>query len=203
VTAALPSGTTAQAEHTHTSTGLDNAKLGMWAFLGSEFLFFGGFISTFLLYKSDTAHGETPKDVLNIPFTSVTSFILLASSLSMVLALASAGRNDIRRMRVWLLATAFMGMVFVGGQIYEFTEFIREGVNPGSNSASSAFFVLTGVHGAHVTVGIVMLLMLVGASFKWDLGGSWGSRAVEHVGLYWHFVDLIWVLIFTIVYLID
>jgi heme/copper-type cytochrome/quinol oxidase subunit 3 len=208
VTAALPAGTDAKAPaapaaHPHTTTGLDNAKLGMWAFLASEFLFFGGFISTFLLYKNKREFGLVPHDVFDLAFTSVTSFVLLASSLTMVLALAASQRNDLIRMRVWLLATAFLGMVFVGGQVYEFTEFIREGVDPGANAASSAFFVLTGFHGAHVTVGILMLLMLVGASFSRNLLGSWGSRAVEHVGLYWHFVDIVWVLIFTIVYLIE
>ncbi|HEX2235859.1 MAG TPA: cytochrome c oxidase subunit 3 [Actinomycetota bacterium] len=187
----------------HTSTGLDNVKLAMWAFLGSECLFFGSLISTYLLYRDRvlTGQGPNPHDIYDIPYTSVSSFVLLMSSLTMVLALAAIQRGDHKGLRTWLLATALLGMVFVGGQIYEFTVFVEEGLKLSSSPAGSAFFLLTGFHGAHVTVGILMLLLLVGMSLAGRIPQT-DARKVELVGLYWHFVDIVWIVVFTVVYLI-
>ena len=187
-------------EH-HTSTGLDNTKMGMWAFLGSECLFFGSLISTYLLYRNEAGSGPTKDELYDIPYTSVSSFVLLMSSLTMVLALSAIQRRDPRGMRAWLLATALLGMVFIGGQIYEFTEFAHEGLSLSASTFGSSFFVLTGFHGAHVTVGILMLLLLVGMSMFGRLGDD-APRKVELIGLYWHFVDIVWIIIFTVVYLI-
>ena len=184
--------------------GVTNAKLGFWLFLSSEALFFGAFISTYMLYRGRDAlykGGPTPKQLFDIPFTSVTSFILLMSSLTMVLALAAIQRGDHRRFRIWILATALFGMTFIGGQVYEFTEFYREGLHLGTNLFGTTFFVLTGLHGAHVTMGIVWLLSLYGRSMQGRLGPE-RSEAVEIAGLYWHFVDVVWIFIFTAVYLI-
>src|SRR4051795_925338 len=191
--------------HGHdTNTGVSNAKLAIWLFLSSEALFFGAFISTYFLYRGRDAEflkGPTPDEMFNIPFTSVTSFILLMSSLTMVLALAAMQRGDHRRLRIWILATAFFGMTFIAGQVYEFTEFYREGLHLGTNLFGTTFFVLTGLHGAHVTIGIVWLLSLWGWSFQGKIDSS-RSEAVEIAGLYWHFVDVVWIFIFTAVYLI-
>ena len=112
-----------------------------------------------------------PHDVYDIPYTSVSSFVLLMSSLTMVLALAAIQRGDDRRLRIWLLATAFLGTVFIGGQVYEFTVFTHEGLNLSTSVAASSFFVLTGFHGVHVTVGILWLLSLVGISLRGHLPG--------------------------------
>jgi heme/copper-type cytochrome/quinol oxidase subunit 3 len=189
-------------EH-YTSTGLDNTKMAMWAFLGSECLFFGSLITTFLLYRSKVLpdSGPRPIDIYDIPYTSVSSFVLLMSSLTMVLALAAIQRGDPRTMRIWLLATALLGTTFVGGQIFEFTDFVEEGLKLGSSPAGSAFFVLTGFHGAHVSVGILMLLSLIGMSIVGKLQPG-AARKVELIGLYWHFVDIVWIVIFTVVYLV-
>ncbi len=185
----------------HTSTGLDNTKMAMWAFLGSECLFFGSMISTYLLYRNRVLDGPKPHEIYDIPYTSVSSFVLLMSSLTMVLALSAIQRGDQRTMRVWLIATALLGLTFIGGQIYEFTTFVEEGLNLSTSTFGSSFFVLTGFHGAHVTVGILMLLALVGLSLARRLPAD-GARPVELVGLYWHFVDIVWIVIFTVVYLI-
>jgi len=182
-----------------TSTGLDNRKLAMWAFLGSECLLFGALISGYLLYRSKGV-GIKPHNVYDIPYTSVSSFVLLMSSLTMVLALAAIQRNAERKMRIWLTATALLGMTFIGGQVYEFTSFVHEGLSLSANPASSAFFLLTGFHGTHVSLGIVMLLSLVGLSLAGKIGPK-NSLYVELIGLYWHFVDIVWVVIFTVVYL--
>src|SRR4051794_19694809 len=110
--------------HGHdTNTGVSNPKLAIWLFLSSEALFFGAFIATYFLYRGrDTQFlkGPTPDKFFNIPFTSVTSFILLMSSLTMVLALAAIQRGDQRRLRIWLLATAIFGLTFISGQVFEF-----------------------------------------------------------------------------------
>jgi heme/copper-type cytochrome/quinol oxidase subunit 3 len=139
--------------------------------------------------------------IFDIPYTSVSSFVLLASSLTMVLALSAAQKRDMARMRLWLLTTALLGMTFVGGQVYEFTSFYHEGLSISTNLFGTTFYVLTGFHGLHVTVGILMLLALVGMSYNDRLPGD-PSFAVEMVGLYWHFVDIVWIVIFTVVYLI-
>jgi heme/copper-type cytochrome/quinol oxidase subunit 3 len=193
------------AEGHYTSTGLDSTKMGMWAFLGSECLFFGSMITTYLLYRSrlsGQAEGPLPHEIYDIPFTSVSSFVLLMSSLTMVLALAAIQRRDQRGLRTWLLATALLGTLFIGGQIYEFTTFVEEGMKFGNSPASSAFYMLTGFHGAHVTGGIFMLLSLVGLSLAGNIEAPGDARKVELVGLYWHFVDIVWIVIFTVVYLI-
>jgi heme/copper-type cytochrome/quinol oxidase subunit 3 len=193
----------AHAEHPPTNTGMSNVKVGMWTFLASECLLFGALISTYLLYRGRVGRlgGPIPHDVYDIPFTSVSSFVLLMSSLTMVLALAAIQKGDERRLRVWLVATALLGMVFISGQVYEFTTFVEEGLTLKTNVASTAFFVLTGFHGAHVTIGILMLLSLWGISRQGKLPPS-KAEAVELVGLYWHFVDIVWIVIFTLVYLI-
>ena len=194
----------------HESTGIDNRKLGMWVFLSSEFMFFGALISNYMLFKGRdysafVPAGQTvvlPRELYDIPFTSVSSFVLLMSSLTMVLAHDALASGDQNRTRVWLAATGLLGSVFVGGQVFEFTEFVQQGMTLSTNPAASAFFVLTGFHGAHVFLGILMLLSLYGISKR--QGGLTESQGlnVELVGLYWHFVDIIWIVIFTIVYLI-
>ncbi|MDH3193377.1 MAG: heme-copper oxidase subunit III [Acidimicrobiia bacterium] len=194
----------------HESTGIDNRKLGMWVFLSSEFMFFGALISNYMLFKGRdysafVPAGQSvilPRELYDIPFTSVSSFVLLMSSLTMVLAHDALVSGDQNRTRIWLAATGLLGSVFIGGQVFEFTEFVQQGMTLSTNPAASAFFVLTGFHGAHVFLGILMLLSLYGISRR--QGGLTESQGlnVELVGLYWHFVDIIWIVIFTIVYLI-
>lgn len=192
--------TTAGPAH-ETSLGLDSRKLMMWLFLGSECLFFGSLISTYLFYRGRSLTGPYPNDVFDIPYTSVSSFVLLMSSLTMVLALAAIQRGDHKGLRVWLLSTALLGLTFLGGQAYEFTTFVREGLSLSANLFGTTFFVLTGFHGAHVTVGVLILLSLLTMSLRGRLPQE-SSLNVELAGLYWHFVDVVWIVIFTVVYLI-
>ncbi len=206
-----------------TSLGLSNMKLAMWLFLGSECLLFGALISTYLLSKArfvtevvagnplvtstmpaeliqEFAESQSVEPMYDIPFTSASSFILLMSSLTMVLA-HKATVEDNGQNKIWLSATALLGSIFIAGQVYEFTAFYREGLTYTGNLFGSAFYTLTGFHGAHVTGGILMLLSLVYMAFRGKLRSD-RAETVELVGLYWHFVDIVWVLIFTIVYLI-
>lgn len=194
-----------EVEHMPTSTGLSNIKITMWAFLGSECLLFGSLISTYLLdrNKPDLIAGSGPKasELFDIPFTSVSSFVLLMSSMTMVLAVSAIARGDQERTRLWLATTAALGATFIAGQVYEFTVFYREGLGYTTNISGSAFFTLTGFHGIHVTLGIVMLATLWYLSKAGHLTRE-NAESVEIVGLYWHFVDIVWVVIFTVVYLI-
>ena len=190
------------AEHGHhSSTGLSNNKLGMWLFLGSECLLFGGLISTYMIYRGRVGEGPRPGNVYDIPFTSVSSFVLLMSSLTMVLAVAAAQKRDDRGTTLWLTVTGLLGATFVGGQVYEFTAMYNEGLGYTTSLFGSAFYTLTGFHGVHVTVGVIMLLSLVGIIKRSNVPGD-KAEVVELVGLYWHFVDVVWIIIFTLVYLI-
>ncbi len=188
----------------HESTGVDNRKLGMWLFLSSEFLFFGALITNYLLYSNRSGFDIYPAEIYDIPFTSVSSFVLLMSSLTMVLAHNALSRDDQHQARTWLFATAALGSVFLAGQVFEFTEFVVHfDMKMTSNPVTSAFYMLTGFHGAHVAIGVLMLLSLWGISrSKGRLSERQGMN-LELVGLYWHFVDIIWIVIFTVVYLID
>ena len=143
----------------HTTTGLSNTKLAMWLFLGSECLLFGGLISTYMLYRNRQSDQIGPDQLWDIPFTSATSFVLLMSSLTMVMAVSASKRKDEPRTKMWLTVTALLGGLFLAGQVYEFTTFYREGLGYTTSLFSSSFYTLTGFHGVHVAVGIIMLLL--------------------------------------------
>ncbi len=190
------------AEHLPTTTGLDHRKMVMWAFLGSDCLFFGSLIATYLLYKGKSLVGPYPADVFNIPYTSVSAFVLLMSSLTMVLALAAIQRGDQRGLRIWLAATALLGTVFIGGQYFEFTTFYHNGLGLTTNLFGTTFYVLTGFHGAHVTIGIIILLSFLVMSMRGRVAPEQHLN-IELAGLYWHFVDVVWIVIFTVIYLVE
>jgi cytochrome c oxidase subunit 3/cytochrome o ubiquinol oxidase subunit 3 len=192
----------AHAGHPPTSTGLDTWKLGFWTFLGSETLFFGSFISTYLIYAGRNVSGPLPHDILNIPLTSVSTFVLLMSSLAMVLALASVQHGNRRGALTWLMTTVLLGLTFLGMQAYEFTHFYHEGLTLSTNLFGSSFFILTGFHGAHVTIGVIWLLILWQQTLAGRIGPG-DSLKVEVAGLYWHFVDIVWIVIFTLIYLLQ
>ncbi|MFL2627337.1 MAG: heme-copper oxidase subunit III [Dehalococcoidia bacterium] len=189
------------AGHT-TTTGLDNRKVMMWAFIGSDCLFFASLVSTYLLYRGKSVVGPYPYEVFNIPYTSVSAFVLLMSSLTMVLALSAIQRGDHTRLRIWLLATSILGCIFLGGQYFEFTVFVEQGVTLQGNLFGSSFFTLTSFHGLHVTFGVVILMSFFIMSLRGRLSQE-QSLNIELAGLYWHFVDIVWIVIFTVVYLIE
>jgi heme/copper-type cytochrome/quinol oxidase subunit 3 len=173
----------------------------MWLFLGSECLLFGGLISTYMLYRGRHPENLGPDQIWDIPFTSVSSFILLMSSLTMVLAVTASRRRDDRNTKVWLCVTALLGSLFVAGQVYEFTTFYREGLGFTTSLFSSSFYTLTGFHGVHVTVGVIILLSMVGMIIRGRTADD-KSEAVEIIGLYWHFVDIVWIFLFPLLYLL-
>ena len=183
------------------STGLSNNKLAMWLFLGSECLLFGGLISTYMLYRGRRGDDPGPAQIFDIPLTSASSFILLMSSLTMVLAVNAAKRKEHSNTSLWLIVTGMLGALFVGGQVYEFTVFYNEGLGFTTSLFASSFFTLTGFHGVHVAIGVVMLMATAAIAKRGRISGD-KAEVVEMVGLYWHFVDVVWVVIFTLVYLI-
>jgi heme/copper-type cytochrome/quinol oxidase subunit 3 len=189
------------AEQHHTTTGLDNRKLLMWLFLASDCLFFGALIATYLVYEGRSLVGPYPRDVFSIPLTSYSAFVLLMSSVTMALAVGAVHRGNLRLVKVFLFLTVLMGMNFIANQIYEFNHFRLEGLTPKTNVFGSTFFTLTGFHGAHVTIGIIWLASLLVYAMKGKMTPK-SAINVEIAGLYWHFVDLVWVVIFTVVYLI-
>jgi cytochrome c oxidase subunit 3 len=199
--------------HHYTSTGLDNRKIAIWAFIGSECMLFGTLIATYLIYKGKSMVGPYPHEawtnpqtgeafvpILNIPVTSFSTFVLLMSSLAMVLAHNAVVHNS-RRSRLWLASTAILGMVFLACQAYEFTSFVHEGLTLRTNLFGSSFYTLTGFHGAHVTAGVLWLWSLFAIDLKRGLGPD-DAINVDLLALYWHFVDIVWIVIFTLVYLI-
>jgi heme/copper-type cytochrome/quinol oxidase subunit 3 len=191
-------------DHPPTSTGLNSRKMLMWLFLTSDCMFFGTLIATYMSYRNRSIAIGTPpypNEIFDIPYTSVSAFVLLMSSLTMVLALSAIQRGNHRGLRIWISATALLGAIFVGGQFFEFTTFTHEGLGLSSNIFGSSFFVLTGFHGAHVTIGVAWLLSILFLSLRGGLPPE-KSLDVEIAGLYWHFVDIVWIVIFTLVYLV-
>ena len=122
--------------------------------------------------------------------------------ITMVLALSAIQRGDHQRCRLWLTTTALLGATFISGQVYEFTSFVKEGLGYTTNLFGSAFYTLTGFHGAHVSIGIIFLLSLFVISLRGNLGQE-KAETVEIFGLYWHFVDVVWIVIFPVVYLMN
>ena len=188
--------------HHYTSTGLNSWKVGFWTFIGSECLFFGTLLSTYMVYKGASLEGPYPSDVFDIPLTTVSTFVLLMSSLAMVLGLDGVQKGDRKKAAFWLGVVVVFGAIFLGFQYYEFNHFIHEyGLTLQHSVFGSTFYVLTGFHGAHVTVGVIWMSTLLIQSLRGKLTPD-KALQVEIAGLYWHFVDIVWIVIFVLVYLI-
>ncbi len=185
----------------HSTTGQPSRKILMWTFIGSECMLFGSLIIVYMVYRGKSLVGPYPEDLLNIPFITVTTFVLLMSSLMMVLALSAVQRGDMKWGKIWLFMTALLGLVFLGGQVYEFSHFVHEGLTLKTNLFGGSFFLLTGTHGAHVAVGVIWLLSLVFLAQRGRLTQA-NAETVEIAGLYWHFVDVVWIVLFTLIYLL-
>ncbi|MBM3464399.1 MAG: cytochrome oxidase subunit III [Armatimonadetes bacterium] len=191
-------------EHDHEvgCTGLHHRKIMMWAFLGSDCMFFGSLIATYVAYVGKSPIPPVPYDVFDLNVTSISTFVLLMSSLMMVLCLSAIQRNDIKWFRVWCAMTAFFGLIFLGFQYYEFSHFVSRGLTLKSSLFGSTFFVLTGTHGTHVAIGVLWLLSMLFFSYRTGFGRE-RALDVEIAGLYWHFVDIVWIVIFTVVYIVE
>jgi len=174
-------------------------KFLMWLFLASEVMFFTGLIVAYVVLRFNSAHWEIPEE-LNVPLVAANTFFLICSSVTMVLALDNFERAQHQRGRNFLIATMALGILFLSIQAVEWTELIVHGILPSTSLFGATFFTLTGFHGAHVTGGVLWILGVTIAAFR----GSYKENpiGVEVLGLYWHFVDLVWIILFTIVYLV-
>ncbi|HEY4667008.1 MAG TPA: cytochrome c oxidase subunit 3 [Anaerolineales bacterium] len=181
--------------------GVSTTKFAMWLFLASEAMFFAGLIAAYLVLRLAGSQWPVVADVLNVPLVAGNTFILIVSSVTMVLAFASIESGDQRRLRQYLIATAVLGSVFLSIQAVEWRELLAEGTTVSTSLFGSTFFTLTGFHGLHVLGGVLFMLYVVARAYqgrytKEEHGG------VELMGLYWHFVDVVWIFLFTIVYLV-
>jgi heme/copper-type cytochrome/quinol oxidase subunit 3 len=196
------------------STGLDSRKLAIWTFIGSECLFFASLISNYLVHKgkslvgpfaheawTDPATGQAFEPIIEIPLVTVGTALLLFSSLFIVLALNGAQKGNRKQLLTWLGATLLCGIFFVGMQVYEFTHFVHKGLTLQRNLFGASFFVLTGFHGTHVTIGVIWLLTMFILALRGQLPPK-RALNLEIAALYWHFVDVVWIIIFPVVYLI-
>jgi len=198
-----------------------NLKLGMWVFLLSAVMFFTGLIGSYVILRfAHPDHFVLPGEVLNVPLTAFNTFLLICSSVTMVKAFAAIEQGDQQGLKTWLKATIVLGAIFVGVQIWEYTLLTGEGFVPMADSYhtvgrgmpedgpviggplyGSTFYTMTGFHGAHVTIGVLCLCFTLWRATKGEYTAT-SHGGVEIMGLYWHFVDLVWIILFTIVYLI-
>ena len=184
------------------NVGIESRKLGMWLFLASEVMFFTGLIGAYIVLRQASPEWPNPSSILNIPLTAFNTFLLICSSATLVKGLASAQDGDQEGMQTGLLLTVLLGALFLIIQAHEYHELIHEKhFTPSSSLFGSCFFTLTGFHGMHVLVGVICLFVV----FIKSLRGTYSAaeyRGIEVAGLYWHFVDLVWIILFTILYLI-
>ena len=198
-----------------TATGIDSKKVAIWTLIGSECLLFASLISTYLVYKGKSLvgplphtesqcmlHGkmETCEAIFEIPLVTFGTAVLLFSSFFIVLALYGAQKGSRKMLVGWLSMTVLCGLFFIGMQVYEFSHFYHKGLGYSTNLFSSTFYTLTGFHGSHVTVGVIWLSTLLYRAVKGKIPPA-KALNLEIAALYWHFVDVVWIVIFPVVYL--
>lgn len=180
----------------------DHRKLAIWVFLASDVIFFGALIATFVVYRTRSVSGPQPAQVLTLFHATLMTLVLLVSSVTMVLALAAIRNGNRTRTWQWLVATVVLGLVFLGLKAQEYTTLFSLGVTPSTNIFGSVYFTLTGFHALHVIVGIIWALAVVAKTLRGGFSAT-NNLPVEMAGLYWHFVDMVWVAIFMVVYLME
>lgn len=198
--------------HLETATGLDSRKLAIWTFIGSECMFFASLISTYVVYRGKSLVGPFPHEawtspsgqhfepIIEIPLVTFGTAVLLFSSFFVVLALYNAQRGNRKGLLGWLGATILCGLFFIGMQVYEFTHFVHKGLTLQTNLFGASFFTLTGFHGTHVTLGVIWLITMFILALRGQLTAK-HAITLEIAALYWHFVDVVWIVIFPVVYL--
>ncbi len=179
--------------------GLSTLKFALWLFLASEIMFFAGLIVTYISIRANSLTWPVVSEVLAVPLVAVNTFILIVSSVAMVLALDDI-ENGGKRYPRFLLATLVLGIVFLSIQAIEWSQLLGEGIKPSTNLFGATFYTLTGFHGLHVTGGVIWVLYATIKAFKG--GYAENHTGIELAGLYWHFVDAVWIVLFTIIYLV-
>jgi heme/copper-type cytochrome/quinol oxidase subunit 3 len=182
-------------------TGLANGKLGIWLFLASEVMLFGALFSTYILLRVGAA--EWPKGELSVPLGAVNTVILIASSVTMVMAWASLKMGQFGKGRGLLLTTFVLAGIFLVNKYFEYADHFRRGEGPWHDTFLAIYYTLTGLHGLHIVGGMVVMayLLLPGAKL-WASNPDQYTNRIEYTGLYWHFVDLVWIFLFPVLYLL-
>jgi heme/copper-type cytochrome/quinol oxidase subunit 3 len=183
----------------NTLSKVNNWKLFMWLFLAQDAMTFFCMFAAYLALRIGSTNWPVPSDYLGINLTALMTFVLICSSVTMVQAVSAVQRNDSPALRKWLGFTILGGMFFLGCQVYEYTHLFASGMHMSRHLFDSTFFILTGFHGLHVFSGVVYLISVLAKSGRYNADNY---AQVEVVGLYWHFVDLVWIILFTLVYLI-
>lgn len=181
--------------------GVSTSKFAMWLFLASEAMFFAGLIAAYVVVRAASPSWPDVAAVLNVPLVAANTFILIVSSVTMVTAYSAIEAGNRGRMRQYLIATAVLGAIFLSIQVIEWGELMSHGIRADSNIFGSSFYTLTGFHGLHVLGGVLFMLYVILRAYqgRYTQGEHGG---VELMGLYWHFVDVVWIFLFTIVYLV-
>lgn len=188
--------------HPHPVTGVTNSKLGVWCFLASEIMLFGALFSALILIRTGSTswpHGWT---LLNVPLATLNTMVLITSSVTMVMAWASLALKDLGKYRFYMGSTVLLGLVFLVVKAFEYGHKFEHHHFPSTDNFYALYFTLTGLHGLHVLGGIVVnTYFLFPGSALWKKNPDQLLGRVEAAGLYWHFVDLVWIFLFPILYL--
>ncbi|MGK2960308.1 MAG: cytochrome o ubiquinol oxidase subunit III [Candidatus Malihini olakiniferum] len=174
--------------------------LGFWVYLMSDLIIFGSLFATYAVLVTGIADGPSGKDLFDLKFVLVETFALLLSSITFGMAIIAMYKGNVARINTWLTITFLFGLVFIGMEFYEFHHLIAEGYGPERSAFLSAFFALIGTHGIHVTSGLIWLIVMMIQVSRWDITPTVKTRLMC-LNLFWHFLDVIWICIFTVVYL--
>ena len=176
-------------------------KFGMWVFLVSEIMFFTGLIGSYIVLRLGSPSWPRPGEILNTPLLGVNTVVLLSSSLTMVLALSAAWQDRQRTLKRYLLLTALLGLTFLGIKGYDYLHMWHQGFTMSASLLGSCYYLLTGFHALHVLSGVILLLYLFAAASRGAFSAVNYGR-IEYSGLYWHFIDIVWVILFAILCLV-
>jgi len=182
-------------------TGLTNGKLGIWLFLASEVMLFGALFSTYIILR--TGAPEWPHGELNVLLGAVNTVILISSSVTMVMAWATLKLKDWAKHRLYLIGTFLLAGVFLVNKYFEYKDHFEKGETPAHSTFTAIYFTLTGLHGLHILGGMIVMLYFLGPGTKlWKKNPDQFTNRIEYTGLYWHFVDLVWIFLFPVLYLL-
>jgi cytochrome c oxidase subunit III len=182
-------------------TGLHNCKLGIWLFLASEVMLFGAFFSTYVILRVGAV--EWPRDSLDVWLGMANTFILIGSSVTMVMAWASLKLNDFAKHRLYLIATFVLAGIFLVNKYFEYAHHFEIGEGPWHSTFLAIYFTMTGLHGLHIVGGMIVMAYFIGPGAKmWRTKPDQFANRIEATGLYWHFVDLVWIFLFPVLYLL-
>jgi cytochrome o ubiquinol oxidase subunit 3 len=185
-------------EHEHEAGG--NTLLGFWLYIMSDCLIFAVLFATFAVLGGEYADGPTPRKLFDLSLVAVNTAMLLLSSITYGFAMLSGARGSVASTQTWLIITAMFGLAFLGIELHEFAHLIAEGATPRRSAFLSCFFTLVGTHGLHVTFGLIWLATLVVQIRQRGLGPA-NMRRLTCLSMFWHFLDVVWIGVFTFVYL--